>query len=117
MKEKVKIAKRKNIDIERTERAEPQAEVKQKRYRGFEVKVCLNGFIIIVGCQTLVAQSPAMLVDMVAKYMDDPEGYEKELRSKGFRFIENIPQPATSGTFAINPHEAFYQSTGTLRTS
>ena len=36
-----------------------------------------NGYIVRVGCQTLVFQNRAVLILELSEYLDDPEGAEK----------------------------------------
>jgi hypothetical protein len=59
------------------------------KYRDFNVKVVLNGFIITIGCQQAVASTPKELVDLVKKYMDNPAKTEKEMTEKSLRFEES----------------------------
>lgn len=49
-----------------------------KTMRELKIKPVLNGFIVEVGCQTLVYTSITRLADDLIKYQRDPEQVEKE---------------------------------------
>jgi hypothetical protein len=46
--------------------------------RHIEIDACLNGFIVRVGCQTIVFESVGALVEDLGAYLDDPEAMEIE---------------------------------------
>ena len=48
-----------------------------KQYRGMSINPCLNGFIVIVGCQTLVFANLHQVAEALHRYADDPEAEEK----------------------------------------
>lgn len=45
------------------------------------IKPVLNGFVVNVGCQTLVFQSMDILASELKRYQADPEKVEKEYRA------------------------------------
>jgi len=44
-----------------------------KQYRGMSINPCLNGFIVIVGCQSLVFSNLHQVAEALHRYADDPE--------------------------------------------
>lgn len=45
--------------------------------RDIKIRAVLNGFVVEVGCQTVVFNDPDSLAVAVRKYLSDPEGTEK----------------------------------------
>ena len=62
-----------------------------KRYRGATIQVVSNGFIIKIGCQTVVAESAESLKKLVSAYLDDPDGTEHKLLKGSFVFNNAVP--------------------------
>lgn len=56
-----------------------------KQYRDATIKVVLNGFIVIIGCQQVVAETPESLLKLIRNYLDDPEKTEKEMQEKSLQ--------------------------------
>lgn len=46
------------------------------------IKKAANGFIVDVGCQTLVFENQTMLLAQLDKYLTDPQKAEKEFNEK-----------------------------------
>lgn len=42
-----------------------------------EIQFVLNGWIVRVGCQTVVFTDKGLFLDELSKYLDDPESVEK----------------------------------------
>jgi len=63
-----------------------------KKYRSAEINVVANGFIIRIGCQTIIAESPKKLKKLICDYLDDPEKAEKELFENSIVFGGWSPQ-------------------------
>ena len=61
-------------------------EVPVKRYRGATISVVANGFIITIGCQTVVAESAESLKKLISAYLDDPSGTEQKLFKNSMEF-------------------------------
>jgi hypothetical protein len=67
-----------------------------KQYRGMSINPCLNGFIVIVGCQTLVFANLHQVAEALHRYADDPEAEEKLYleNTRAFSGLENpVPTP------------------------
>jgi hypothetical protein len=63
--------------------------------RNINIRGVLNGYVVDVGCQSVVFSSKRALLDILSEYLDKPAEVEK-------RFIAN----------AVNPMEAFPQPIG-----
>jgi len=50
-----------------------------KKYRSWNVEVVSNGFIVTIGCQKVVAETPEKLLYLTKGYLEDPGKAEKEL--------------------------------------
>lgn len=50
-----------------------------KKYRSWTVDVVANGFVVNIGCQRVVAETPEKLLALTKGYLDDPEKATKEL--------------------------------------
>ncbi len=46
--------------------------------RDFTVRAVLNGYVVNIGCQTLVFNNPAALCDEIERYLRNPQAVEKE---------------------------------------
>ena len=46
-------------------------------YRPIEIRVVLNGFVVTVGCQTVVYQDADDLLEELGAYFRDPDAAEK----------------------------------------
>ena len=67
-------------------------EERRKTYRSANIQVVANGFIIKIGCQSLVASTPGQLKQLVSNYLDDPHGTEKSIMRD--HLSGNLPEPA-----------------------
>ena len=68
------------------------------KYRSFSVEPVLNGFVIKIGCQTVVASSAKELVKLVEKYMEAPESTEETMLKNSFSISpEPVPIRGTLG--------------------
>jgi len=63
-----------------------------KKYRSARIDVVANGFIIEIGCQRIVAETPEKLKKMISDYLDDPIGAEKKLLSDSIQYGDCIPE-------------------------
>jgi hypothetical protein len=53
--------------------------------RNISITTALNGFIVNVGCQTVVFDSRKKLLKALKAYLEDPEKFEEEfVKEKGF---------------------------------
>lgn len=68
----------------------------QKRYRGATIGVVANGFIITIGCQTIVAETPNKLLKLITDYLDDPNKAEKDLIENSISFCTIPPVEPTA---------------------
>jgi len=57
----------------------------QKRYRSAKIDVVANGFVVTIGCQTVVAETAQKLKEMIVEYLDDPQAAEKKLLLNSMR--------------------------------
>jgi hypothetical protein len=64
-----------------------------KKYRSWTVDVVSNGFVVNIGCQRVVAETPEKLLSLTKGYLDDPEKATKELFDNAM--ILNTSQPLT----------------------
>ena len=66
----------------------------RNRYYNATITVCANGFVVNIGCQTVVAETPEKLLQLITEYLNDPKKAERKL------FAESISmnQPQTAPT-------------------
>ena len=50
-----------------------------RKYRSANIEVVSNGFVVTIGCQTVVAETPATLLSLITDYLKDPVAAEKKL--------------------------------------
>ncbi len=50
--------------------------------REVTIKPALNGWIVRVGCQTLVFESTKRMLDEIDMYLDDPDAVERRYREQ-----------------------------------
>lgn len=67
-----------------------------RKYKVAHVEVVSNGFIIRVGCTTVVAKSPDEVILFAQQYYGDPEKFERELYSE-MHLCQDIPFSSTEG--------------------
>lgn len=70
---------------------ESKKEERRKTYRSAKIDVVANGFIITIGCQTLVAGSPEALKCLIVDYLNDPIRTEKVIMRD--HLSGNLPVP------------------------
>ena len=58
------------------------------KYRAINIRPCLNGFVVDVGCQTLVFVSLEDVGNTIVRYAKDPEGIEKMYLQETYVKIE-----------------------------
>ena len=63
-----------------------------KKYRSANIEVVANGFVVHIGCQTVVAETPTKLIELISDYLKDPEVAEKKLMQNSMAQGE-IPSP------------------------
>lgn len=70
--------------------------------RKIEIRPCLNGFIVQVGCQTVVFTSVEALVNNLAAYLRNPEMMEKDWLTKSInsRWLYGPVESPTQDTAA-----------------
>lgn len=57
------------------------------------INACLNGYIVQVGCQTIVFPTQYALVSELIRYLESPEKVEQEFLKKArYPNLVNIPQ-------------------------
>ncbi len=54
-----------------------------------EIKQCANGYIVMVGCKTIVFESLESLITELREYFNNPSQYEKEFHAAHYE--DNIP--------------------------
>lgn len=62
---------------------EPPIRVNSRAVRNIAINPVLNGFIVAVGCQTVVFKSDTELLLALAEYLKNPSKVEDEYISKG----------------------------------
>ena len=60
-----------------------------KKYRSWTVNVVANGFVVNIGCQMVVAETPEKLLALTKGYLDDPEKATKELFDNSMIFDDS----------------------------
>ena len=60
-----------------------------KKYRSWTVDVVANGFVVNIGCQRVVAETPEKLLALTKGYLDDPEKATKELFDNSMIFDDS----------------------------
>lgn len=91
------------MDLSSLDKPKKEKGVEAKRYRGATISVVSNGFIIKIGCQTVVAESAQSLMELIAGYLNDPAGTEKRLLRDSLMFENLIPQQSVSlGSFNLS---------------
>jgi len=55
------------------------------KYQNASIHVVLNGFVVEIGCQTVVAETPEKLKELICNYIDDPVKTEREMMGQGYR--------------------------------
>ena len=60
-----------------------------KKYRSWTVNVVANGFVVNIGCQRVVAETPEKLLALTKGYLDDPEKATKELFDNSMIFDDS----------------------------
>ena len=63
----------------------------EKKYRSATITVVANGFIINIGCQVVIAETPEKLKKMICDYLDNPDEAEKKLNKESIVFGGNPP--------------------------
>ena len=59
--------------------------------RGVSINPLSSGYMVKVGCQSVAVETTDKLLDMLGKYLNDPQGFEKKWFSKDVRNrLENI---------------------------
>lgn len=79
-----------------------------KKYRSWTVDVVSNGFVVNIGCQRVVAETPEKLLSLTKGYLDDPEKATKELFDNSMIFNDSTtvdPTPMGSRTLGIERPE------------
>ena len=69
------------------------------KYRGGSMQVVANGFILNVGCQTLVAETPEKLKKLICDYIDNPEQEEAKL-------MKSVNHENQASCGALQPRDA-----------
>lgn len=64
--------------------------------REFTVRPVLNGYIVSIGCKTLVFSSRERLVRNIERYLEDPTGTERD-------FLENSLNAKHLGSVRVPP--------------
>lgn len=75
--------------------------------REIHIQPVLNGYIVGVGCKTVVFNSRTLLLSELARYLEHPTEIEKYYISNGInkQSISDIPQPESCGILAQAPQE------------
>ncbi len=60
--------------------------------RSIKIEAVLNGFIVYIGCQTLVFDSAAVLADELERYLKNPMEVEKEYLNKSVNAKHTTPE-------------------------
>ena len=83
-----------------------------KKYRSWTVDVVANGFVVNIGCQRVVAETPEKLLALTKGYLDDPEKATKELFDNSMIFDDSPtvdPTPTINRTVGIERPEDVQQ--------
>lgn len=75
------------------------------KYYNAKIDVVLNGFVVKIGCVTVVAETPERLLELITKYLNDPIATEKELREKSISFEATGPVVAERAECSIGNEE------------
>lgn len=59
--------------------------------RSFQIKPVLNGFIVDVGCSSVVFTSKEDLLENIKQYLETPDKMEKEYRKNGLNTKHFFP--------------------------
>lgn len=70
------------------------------------ISKAMNGYIAEVGCQTLVFETEGKLINELTRYMNNPDGVEKEYQEL-YGPKKNEPATPRGGEMAIGTNEAF----------
>lgn len=81
----------------------------RKYYRDANIKVVANGFVVTIGCQTVVAETPKKLLALISDYLDDPGKAEAEMRENTHSYASHF------GGIAVNPVDRFETATQVRR--
>ncbi len=60
--------------------------------RNIRINPVLNGFVVEVGCQTVVINNTAQLAAEIKRYYDNPDQVEKEYRDRAINKTLEEPQ-------------------------
>lgn len=74
------------------------------RIRPVQIQQVMNGYLVQVGCQTLVFESQSTLLVELGKYMEQPETIEREYRHK-HGLNEDCPMPEPAANRVMNERE------------
>lgn len=66
----------------------------RNKYYNATITVCANGFIVNIGCQTVVAETPEKLLELITSYLKNPKEAEKKLFANSIRM--DTPQVHTA---------------------
>lgn len=61
--------------------------------REIHIRPVLNGYIVTVGCQTVVFTSPAVLTAELLRYYNNPDKVAKEYMANPTNQVDSIAQP------------------------
>ena len=64
---------------------EEKEEKRKKTYRSATMTVVANGFVIEIGCQMVIAETPEKLKELICDYLDDPYSAEKKLMANSIQ--------------------------------
>lgn len=80
---------------------ESKKEERRKTYRSAKIDVVANGFIIEIGCQKLVANTPGQLKQLICNYLDDPYKTERSIMRdhlSGNNQVEAVDRPVNEAS-------------------
>ena len=82
----------------------------KRRIRPITIKQVMNGYVVEVGCQTIVVEGAVRLIQLLDEYFQDPFEVEKRWTEKwglGVRYDSEMAYPVTNtpsnggGVFAL----------------
>jgi len=69
-----------------------------KKYRSAKIDVVANGFVVSIGCQTVVAETPEKLIELISDYLKDPVAAENKLMENSIA-LGVLGPPVVSGAW------------------
>lgn len=72
-----------------------------KKYRNAQIEVVANGFIVKIGCQKVVAETPEKLLSLITDYLNDPDKAWRKLLENSIAYDCTSPRVAETPWWSI----------------